>query len=91
MEKVDYWTEKQKENLKFFDDQLENFLVDPLLKRKYIIIHNQKIAGFFDTFDAALTKAVQTLPEREFVIQQIIGKNDIINFLFPACTAAEAA
>jgi hypothetical protein len=85
---MEYWTEQQKGNLKFFEENLEKFLTDPLMKRKHIIIHDQQVVGIFDTFDAALVNAVQTLSEGEFVIQQIIGKNDIINFLYPTYQAA---
>jgi hypothetical protein len=80
----EYFTEAQKENLRYFQENLANFLANPLYKHKFAIIFDKKIAGIFDTFANAIEEAAATLPQGEYVIQQIIGENEVINFIYPA-------
>ena len=80
----EYFTEAQKENLQFFQDNLAEFLADPIYKHKFAIIYDKKVYGIFDTFGNAIEKAASSLPQGEYVIQQIIGKDEVINFLYPA-------
>jgi hypothetical protein len=84
----DYFTEKQRENIRYFDENLDRLLADPLMKMKHIIIHNQQIVGVFDTFDAAVSRASQTLPDGEYIIQEIVSDREIVNFLYPAMAIA---
>ena len=49
---------------------------------KHLIIHNQKVCGIFDTFEAALAQAVHTFPQGEFIIQQVISDNAIVGFFY---------
>jgi hypothetical protein len=83
----DYFTEKQRENIRYFDENLDKLLADPLMKMKHVIIHNQQIAGFFDDFEAAVSRASQTLPDGEYIIQQIVSDREIVGFLYPAIAA----
>jgi hypothetical protein len=83
----DYFTEKQRENIRYFDENLDKLLADPLMKMKHIIIHNQQIVGVFDTFDAAVTCASQTLPDGEYIIQQVVSDREIVSFLYPTMAA----
>ena len=53
------FTEKQKENIKYFEENLEEFLKDDLLKGKYIVIHDKEIKNSFDTFEATLKYAIE--------------------------------
>jgi hypothetical protein len=80
----EYFTEAQKENLHYFQENLADFLANPLYKHKYAVIFDKKIVGIFDTFGNAIREAVATLPERNYVIQQIIGDDEIVGFLYPA-------
>jgi hypothetical protein len=80
----DYFTEKQLENIRYFDENLDKLLADPLMKTKHVIIHDRQIVGVFDTFDAAVTRASQTLPDGEYIIQQIVSDREIVGFLYPA-------
>jgi hypothetical protein len=79
-----FFTEKQQENLVYFQENLEKFASDPLMKFKHIVIYNKVIAGIYDTFAAALTYAVQNLPQGEYVIQEVILDSDVVSFLYPA-------
>jgi CRISPR/Cas system Type II protein with McrA/HNH and RuvC-like nuclease domain len=78
------WTKSQKANLEFFQENLDKFLADPLYKMKFLVIANQKVSGIFDTFENALADAVATVPQGEYVIQQVISDKETINFLYPA-------
>jgi hypothetical protein len=80
----EYFTEAQKENLQYFHENLAGFLQNPIYKHKFAIIHDKKVCGIFDTFANAIEKAASTLPQGEYVIQQIIGEDEVINFLYPA-------
>jgi hypothetical protein len=80
----DFFSEKQKENLEFFNENFEKYLADPLLRLKQVVIWNKKIVGVYDTFSSALTYAVGNLPSGEYVIQEIINEKEISSFLSPA-------
>jgi hypothetical protein len=54
---------------------------------KHVIIHDRQIVGVFDTFDAAVSHASQTLPDGEYIIQQIVSDRSIVSFLYPAMAA----
>ena len=83
----DYFTEKQHENIRYFDENLDKLLTDPLMKMKHVIIHDRQIVGVFDTFEAAVSRASQTLPDGEYIIQQIVSDREIVGFLYPAMAA----
>ena len=80
----EFLTEEQKEAFKFFQENLEKLLSDPLYKLKHVIIYDNKITGIFDTFGAAFTEAVAKYPRNEFIIQQVISDDEIVSFLYPA-------
>ena len=80
----EFFTEKQKENIKYFDDNLKEFLKNPLYKNKFAVICNKDIVGIFDTSETAIEEAAAKWPIGEFIIQQIISDNEIVSFLYPA-------
>jgi hypothetical protein len=80
----DYWTERQKQDIAYYNDNINKWVNNPLYKMKFIIISGQEIKGFYDTFEAALGAAVMTFNNGDYIIQQIISKNEEINFLSPA-------
>jgi hypothetical protein len=80
----EYFTKAQKENLQYFQENLADFLKNPLYKHKFAIISDKKIAGIFDTFGNAIEDAASRFLQGEYVIQQIIGEDEVINFLYPA-------
>jgi hypothetical protein len=80
----EYFTESQKEDLRYFQENLPDFLENPLYKHKFAIVFDKKIVGIFDTFSNAIEEAAATLPEGMFIIQQIIREDEIISFLHPA-------
>jgi hypothetical protein len=80
----EYFTEAQKENLRYFQDNLADYLKNPLYKHKFAIISNKEIAGIFDSFSNAIEDAASRFSQGEYVIQQIISEDEVINFLYPA-------
>jgi len=80
----DFFTEKQKENINYFYDNLKEFLKNPLYKFKFAIIFNKEIVGIFDTSEAAIEDATAKWPIGEFIIQQIVSDDDVVGFLSPA-------
>ena len=77
-------SEKQLENLTYFKENLSQFLVNPMLKNKFVIVYNKKIENSFDTFENAFSDAASKYPRNEFIIQQVISTSDVVNFLFMA-------
>ena len=84
----DYWTEKQKEDIAFFDENLETWAKNPLYKFKFVIISGKELKGIYDTFEAALGAAVVSFKIGEFIIQQIILEDETFGFLYPALALA---
>jgi len=76
-------TEKQKESYSFFQQELPNLLSDPLRIGKFAVILDSKVKGMFDTFEAAYQEAC-TKYISDFIIQQIIDEEKIVNYLSPA-------
>jgi hypothetical protein len=80
----EYFTETQKENLQYFQENLADFLKNPIYKHKFAIISAKNVAGIFDTFGNAIEEAASRFPQGEYIIQRIIGEDEVINFLYPA-------
>jgi len=80
----EFFNEKQKEALNFFHENIDKLANDPLYRLKYIIIYGNNISGIFDTFDNALKDALFKYPQHDFIIQQVIPDNEVVNFLYPA-------
>jgi hypothetical protein len=84
----DFLSEKQKENITFFHENLETWAANPLYKLKFVVIVEKEMKGLFDTFDAALNDAVAKFPSGDYIIQQIISEQETVNFLYPALALA---
>lgn len=71
----------KKENVDFFQQNLEEYLKDPSLKHKYVVIAEKELKNSFDSFSAALEFASANFSPTDFVIQQVIGIDEQINFI----------
>ena len=80
----DFLSETQKENIAFFNENLQKWASDPIYKMKFAVINEKKLQGIFDTFELALGDAVTRFHPNDFVVQQIITRDETVNFLFPA-------
>jgi hypothetical protein len=74
-------SEKQEANLTFFHQELARLLADPLFRGKFVVVHDKGIRHTADTFENALKFAVETFPADEFVIQQVVADDEVINFV----------
>ena len=84
----DFWTDKQKQDIAYFNEHVEDWASDPLYKLKFVIISDREIKGLYDSFAAALSVAAVTFGEGRYIIQQIIPNGEIISFLSPALALA---
>lgn len=73
--------DKKQMNIEFFRAQLATLLANPLLRGKFLVVHDQQVKQSFDTFDSALRYAVSQFPPEEFIVQQVVEDNEVINFL----------
>jgi hypothetical protein len=80
----DFWTEKQKQDIVYFNENIETWANNPLYKLKFVIISGKELKGLYDTFEAALTAAAVAYGAGEYIIQQILPENETVNFLSPA-------
>jgi hypothetical protein len=64
----------KKENIEFFYQNLKEYLKDPKLLRKYLVINNKEVKGTFKKFPEALEYAIDNLPDNEYVIQQVLDE-----------------
>ena len=74
-------SENQQKNYDFFEKHLHEYLNDPLKKNKYGIFCDEELKGVYDSFATAFTVACGHFPMGEFIIQQIMDENEIVEFL----------
>lgn len=74
-------TDSQNKNFRFFEQSLPALLTDPLKQGKYAVIYNESITGIFDSFSAAYGFACAEYADNNFIIQQIIKQEDVVQFL----------
>ena len=79
-----YWTEKQKQDISYFYENLETWSNNPLYKLKFAVISGKELKGIYDTFEAALGNAVVSFNSGDYIIQQIITEKENVSFLYPA-------
>ena len=84
----DFWTEKQRQDIAFFNENLETWADNPLYRLKFVVISEKELKGIYDTFEAALGAAVVAFNSGEYIIQQILPENETVNFLSPALALA---
>jgi len=75
------FTEKQRKCLDYFYENLPEWLKDDLKKYKYVVIHDERIKGIYDTAGAAADFAFRKFPVGEFVIQEIFDESESFSFL----------
>ncbi|MCX6110941.1 MAG: hypothetical protein NTZ90_15205 [Proteobacteria bacterium] len=73
--------EAKEKNLKVFKKELPRLLSDQLFANKFIVVHDEKIVGSYDSFAAALKFAAESLPHDEFIIQRAVDESKVVNFL----------
>ena len=84
----EYWTEMQKQDISYFNENLETWANNPLYKLKFVIISGKELKGIYDTFEAALGSAVISFNSGDYIIQQILSEKENVSFLYPALALA---
>jgi len=84
----DFWTEEQKQDIAYFNENIETWAKNPLYRLKFVIISGKELKGIYDTFEAALGAAVVAYGSGEYIIQQILPEDETVNFLSPALALA---
>lgn len=74
-------SDNQKKNYAYFNAHLAEWLNDPLKRNKFSVILDEEIKGIFDSFETAFQFACTNYPSGEFIIQQIIDQEEIVEFL----------
>jgi hypothetical protein len=74
-------TDAKQANMTYFDQQLPKLLSDPLMRHKWVVVQGGAIREVRDSFEAALRVAIANYPASEFVVQQVIGRDETINFI----------
>jgi hypothetical protein len=72
----EFFTEKQRQDIAFFEENIETWANNPLYRFKFFVISGKEIRGFYDTFEAALQFAAWNFGTGEYIIQQILPKDE---------------
>jgi len=73
---TDFWTAKQKQDIVFFNEHVEEWASDPLYRRKFVVIADRQLRGFYDEFATAIEFAAVTFGGGCFIIQQILSDDN---------------
>ena len=75
-------TEIQKENIKWFKENLKGILKKPAYKDKHLVIHNKEIVNAFEHAHHAIDFVIKKFKSfDECVIQEAIDEKEVINFI----------
>jgi len=80
----EYFSEKQKEEIAYFEANHDDWLKNPLYKDKYLIIYGEEIVGVYDHFDTAFIEADGKYRRGDYIIQELYDEKERINIVFPA-------
>lgn len=88
---IEFFTNKQKDDLIFFYSKFDELLRNQLYKNKFVLIHDKNISGVFDSFENAINDAVLKFQPGEYIIQQIISETEMPGFLYSAISPTHEA
>jgi len=74
----------KQDNIQYFNQNISNWIKDPIMQNKFVVISNKEIKAQFDSFESALDYAVKKCDVNEFIIQQIIDEKTTNNFIISA-------
>jgi len=84
----DYFSEKQMAAIAYYKANLAEWLRNPLYRDKYAIIFDGQLAGIFDEFANAYREAELKCDSGEYIIQQLVDPQEIVNICWPAWAPA---
>lgn len=74
----------QQKNYDFFTAHLQDYLADPILRGKFVVICGEELVAVYDTFESAYENSCSKFPLGDFVIQQVVDSSEIVEFLWSA-------
>ena len=74
----------QEDQYRFFKEHLGEYLANPQLNNKFVVVADCEVKGFHDTFAAAYESALSQLAPGTFIIQQVVDDNASVSFLATA-------
>jgi len=80
----DFFSEKQKEAIAYFEANRDNWLKNPLYKDKYLIIYGEQIVGIYDHSDTAFIEADGKYRRGDYIIQELYDEKERVSFYYPA-------
>jgi predicted DNA-binding WGR domain protein len=75
------FTEAQAKELAYFRENVAEFLKDNNLRFRHVLISGEQIVKSFDRIDLAAQYASENFKQGEYIIQQVIDENDLVNFV----------
>ncbi|MBP5787604.1 MAG: hypothetical protein J6Y19_07300 [Kiritimatiellae bacterium] len=72
---------QQKAEYEYFKKILGEVLKDPLKAGKYLVIKNETIEGYYDSFENAYMAASAKFAPGSFIIQQAVLPDSVVNYL----------
>jgi hypothetical protein len=75
------FTPQQQKDLAYFRANVLGWLEDNTLRFKHVIIAEEEIIKAFDGLDTAVKYAVDNCKKGEYIIQQVVNEDDIVNFI----------
>ena len=75
------FTDKQKQCIDYFKENLPTWLEDDLKLGKFVVICGGGIKGIFDSFENAIDYAYNNLELGSYIIQEIYDESKITSFL----------
>ena len=73
----------QKVNLKWFEDNLQDFIKNPEYKNNWLVIHNKQVLGAFKDSPKALDFAIKKFGENlnQCIIQEVIDNKEFMHIV----------
>jgi len=75
------FTERQIKDLDFFRANVMKFMGDNSLRFRHVIISGEKIVKSFEGLDKAVEYAAQNLKKGEYILEQVVDENEIVNII----------
>ncbi len=80
----EFLSAKQKESFAYFKEKFEELYNNPLYRHKVVLISGNELVGIFDSHENAMKQAVIKYRPGEYIVQELIRDDEVVNFLYPA-------
>jgi len=80
----EFLSAKQKDSFAYFKEKFEELYNNPLYRHKVVLISGNELVGIFDSHENAMKQAVIKYRPGEYIVQELIRDDEVVNFLYPA-------